>query len=377
MNNKIFHKLTSWIHEEYALSDRSMSVYRVLFCLVTIFWIGIPNYHWIAGHPAIIYTPPTYSIGSLIHTFPDFIFLEGITMLLTISFGLLLFGRYTKQVSILITILLIIGNSFMYSFGKIDHDILFVLLPGLMAYSGWGNYYSLDAYYDNRLPSKPWLVTLVAFILGFSMWTAGVPKYLHGWLDPSSQAVYGYFIRKYYSNSELALLATFMVNNFNDYLWEVFDWLAVIFELGFLVAFFKAKIFRVFVFFALCFHLINGLMINVYFIVNTVVYLLFLPPSYFEKITFWFDRQGRKFISNRNLVFTILILLFAHLLNLYFPVSQEVMLRNAIFAYLLSAISDHGPLINALMVSGSAFLIGLWIISKYTYSKIRLIWTFL
>jgi hypothetical protein len=47
--------------------------------------------------------------------------------------------------SIATGLLILTGNGFAYSMGKINHDLLLAAIPLVMAFSNWGSAWSLDA----------------------------------------------------------------------------------------------------------------------------------------------------------------------------------------------------------------------------------------
>src|SRR5690625_5725460 len=69
-----------------------------------------------------------------------------------------------------------------------------------MAFTNWGAAYSVDSCRQNSSDqtAESWPLTLLALLIGFMMFTAGVPKILGGWLDPSTQAVQGHLFNQYF-----------------------------------------------------------------------------------------------------------------------------------------------------------------------------------
>ncbi len=370
-SNLLANKINAWVKTAFYLNNKELSIFRILYCSLTIFIIGIPNYSWLGNHPAIIFNPPKYSIAALFHDFPSAFFFELLSLALVICFILLLFGLYTKTVSLLLSFLMLFGQSFMFSFGKIDHNILFVLLPMLLAFSGWGNYYSIDNIRKKHLPSGTWLITIVALTVGFAMFTAGVPKYLHGWLDVSTQATQGYFIKKYYSIAEPALIAPLLIKIKSAVFWESLDYLAVIFELFFLVAVFKPGVFRFFIFLALWFHFINGVMINVFFVSNYLVYLLFLPRSFYRSLQRFLDNGSWSNQFNYINLFIALILglVFYFCIVFNFPFGDLIMLPSILKA-LFMIFTEKVELFTSLLLALTGIGIGTYCCVSYLREKI-------
>jgi hypothetical protein len=117
-------------------------LYRIAFAGFSLFVGGVRSYRWIAGLPQTFFHPPLGCRGcspvsaGLVARSPRSRPERAVRLLLV--------GVQTRAVSIAISALLVLGNCFRYSLGKIDHDILFVLTPILFAGS-WGAAFSHDA----------------------------------------------------------------------------------------------------------------------------------------------------------------------------------------------------------------------------------------
>ena len=57
----------------------------------------------------------------------------------------LMIGWHTVASSFAVAIGLILNQTFSYADGKIDQNFIMVLIPLTLAYSGWGNSFSVDA----------------------------------------------------------------------------------------------------------------------------------------------------------------------------------------------------------------------------------------
>src|SRR5688572_9428185 len=109
------------IFKSFRASKESLGIYRIsysLFLLIT----GVPIFLWIRNFPSAFYHPPLISLGSLFTKFPPYWFLLFISVSICLFSILLLFGYKTGLVSLLLSLFILIGKSFAYSFGKIDHD---------------------------------------------------------------------------------------------------------------------------------------------------------------------------------------------------------------------------------------------------------------
>lgn len=268
------------LHEIAYVNPRSLSIFRIIFASFYLFVFGIPGYSWISQAPDIFFNPPALSVAALFSEFPSAAFFQVVDFLLPLLFILLLFGYKTRYVSLILSLLIIICNSFKYSFGKIDHVIIFELTLLLMAFSDWGKYYSIDSYnrIQNRLGKKRnYGTSLLALCIGFGFLTAAVPKYTWVDLDLSTQAVRGWLNTAYYVKKTDKYLVGWFMELKSNLFWEVMDILGFLFEVTFIAAcFMSRRIFRVWLCFAVFFHLIIYLMLNIGFVHQVLVYGAFV-----------------------------------------------------------------------------------------------------
>jgi len=266
------------IFSSFALSTEALGLYRIFYsCYLLIF--GIPVVLWLDNFPSAFYNPPLLSLSGLFSNFPGFPFLLFISFLTCLLPVLLLFGYKTRLVSILLAFCILFEKSFAYSLGKIDHDFLMWMVPLILAFSNWGMAFSLDARYsqkDSSRSAQSWPVTLLALVLCLGMFSAGFPKLMGGWLDFSTQAVRGHFLREFYFNERQELLAPLLLSLDSPLLWEVLDYAGVLLECLFLFALVKPNLFRGFVLLAILFHVLNYLLLNISFSDNYILYMLFI-----------------------------------------------------------------------------------------------------
>ncbi|MFP4293362.1 MAG: HTTM domain-containing protein [Cyclobacteriaceae bacterium] len=274
-------RLDELIYDEYKLPEGAVSLFRIVYAAFVIFVAGVPQYRWIAERPDFFYNPPTFSLANLFDGFPGYPFLFCLDLLLVSLFVFLLFGLYTRAVTLLIGIVMVVGFSFYYSFGKINHDaLLMIYVPFVMFFSNWNQYYSLDrrrkSFSENR-KERHWPVLLLALLLGFGMFSAGVPKMLDGWLSLSTQAVKGFVVNfNYYDTFPDRFLQPYLISFDNPVFWELMDYSAVFFEIFFLLAVIRRRLFMAFIVFAVIFHTMNILFFSISFVNNLALYLLFI-----------------------------------------------------------------------------------------------------
>jgi hypothetical protein len=259
----------------------ALGLYRIAYAALVLLVLGVPPFRWISQKPDIFFNPPIYSIANLFDGFPPTYFFVGLEATVVVSLTFLLFGFKTRWASWLLALGLFTGFGWSYAYGKINHDtLLMALVPLVMGFSNWGAHFSIDQR-QGAAPEREraWPVAVLALLLGFAMFTAGVPKLLSGWLDLTTQAVHGHTIRQHYDFYADQLLTPRLMSFDQPVFWEILDYSAVLFEIGFLLAVFRLPVFRLFVTLAVLFHLANCFMLNIDFSRNIAFYLLFIHWS--------------------------------------------------------------------------------------------------
>ena len=287
-----------WIHCEYQISPKSLALFRIAFVLGILFFKGSPNFIWLSQIPDYLYNPPEYSLGILFKGFPSYSLSFFLTLSIATAYIFLLFGCRTKVVGISLFFLMVLGNSLTFGFGKINHSgLLEMWTPLILAFSGWGNRYSIDEWAGRQTPNPAWPIALLALLIGFGMFTAGLPKYTSGWLNFSASNVQGYlYYHHYLQDCRHYLIESFL--NFNYPLfWESLDYLTVLIELLFLAAILKRKVFNWFIFLAILFHTGVLLLLNVSFGGNLIVYIIFLDWKHL--LRFFSQQKWLTFLRTR------------------------------------------------------------------------------
>jgi uncharacterized membrane protein YphA (DoxX/SURF4 family) len=243
----------------------------------------------LSSHPAEEFDPPPGPI-MLFGALPSHAMLEGLEIVTAILAGFLLLGLHTRTVSVLLALALMTGFGLTYSFGKIDHTIVLVLVPAMMVFSRWGGTLSLDAGSKPRDPERgdvaQWPMRLLAVMIALSFVTAGWAKFRSGWLDLDTHAVQGHFARGFFVQSRDGWLAPEVIDLHLGGLWEVADWLTVGLELGLVLTVVSWRWFRLALAVTTLFHLGILLVINIAFSWNLLGYAAFyrwasvLPPTF-------------------------------------------------------------------------------------------------
>ena len=259
-----------WIFEEYKPLVAGLPLYRVLFASY-ILLVVLPRYGWIGAFPDIFFHPPV-GIPLLFEGFPPTWFFHLLNFGLMVAGVSLLVGWWPRVASLAIAGLLIVGNSWAYSFGKINHDILPIVVALVMAFSGWGG----RIVQQRPISSEPaWPMALLALLIGLAMLTAAWPKLTSGWLDPHAPATLGHLMRNHYVTGRETWLSTMLVQFGWTPFWKLLDYGTLLIEGGMLLAIVSRHAFRVFCALACLFHFGVWMVMDIGFSTNVTAYAAF------------------------------------------------------------------------------------------------------
>lgn len=268
--------LARWLHREYLVTADGLAVARMVYATVLL-TTALPRWLWIADLSAPFYRPPL-GIASLFTAPPGHSVFVALNLIAVGSAVCLLAGYYTRVSSIVVACALLVGNSFGYAFGKIDHDIMLIVVPLAGAAAGWGSALSLDARSHKVSPVRAWPMALMAIALGSAMAYAGGMKAATGWLDVERQAVYSIIVwnailwgRENVINQSVVELAV------SPALWEVLDWTVVVFEVWFLMAVLRRHWLVSACAFACLFHVANTVLLEIPYVANYPAYAMVAP----------------------------------------------------------------------------------------------------
>ncbi|MEX0686979.1 MAG: hypothetical protein WD267_07120 [Balneolales bacterium] len=263
------------ISQNVYTSEKSLGLFRCIFGSLALV-LYPPSFSWISQTPPAFFDPPIISIANLFSGFPYQAFAV-IDLIVIISLILLTLGVKARFFGLLTVALIIFGQSFTYSFGKIDHSILFVSVIAIMSFSGWGTYYSLMPDSGKRLKSSSLHVSIVTVVLCLGMITAGSAK-AYNWLDfdLSTSGILSWYYLAYFDIDRNLLLASHFIK-LPMFLYEMMDYSAVIFELSaILAALYSRNSWLGWILLACLFHLSTALILNIPYGVHVYLYLLFI-----------------------------------------------------------------------------------------------------
>lgn len=343
-------QLDAFIFERYQLPTEALGIYRIVYAVSQLFIYFPVKLTWLSGLPSYLYDPPIYSLGGLFTQFPSMPFLLVLQYLIPVLLVMLLFGFKTRWTSLALGLCLLVAYSFVYSLGKIDHNIIALLIPLIMAFSGWGSKYSMDEKSTSE-KSEGWPIALLVLLLSFAMFTAGFSKLIGGWLNPQTHAAQSIFYFTYFVDERRDLLAPLLIHVTNSTFWEVFDYMGVFFELAFIPAMFFPRVFRALIAFTVGFHLMNLLIMNITFTFNLIIYVMFIDwKIVLPSVQSLFKKLASSFNFTTMSVFAIGYLL-------YYAFSQKALFSLA-FGWIPVPYSDE------LVLYALAFGLILWIVSK-------------
>lgn len=273
--------LERWAFTAYRASAHELAALRMLiaaYLIVRSFPLGLG----VSRLPAAFFDPPL----GLPALFTGFVG-EGTLLVVhaatAASLIALLLGARTALASYASTACLVLLQALVAAAGKVDHTILVVLCPAMMARSGWGAVWSRDAL---RLGSPlrhaarrrgRWQLAWLALATTLAMASAGLAKLYTGWLDPGIAASYGHAVANSWLSDRHTLAGALLLRPALAPAWELLDWATVLFELLAPLAVVRPRWMRAWCVAACGFHLGVGLTMDIWFAANVVVYAAFLP----------------------------------------------------------------------------------------------------
>lgn len=273
--------LDRWIHGLYAPDAGTLGLYRIFFALWMLFVIPLET-RFIEGFPESFFHP-ALSLVRWLPAFPPVAFFEALDAAAVVFGCALLLGYRTRAASLLFFACLVVGKSFVFAFGKSIHSIL-DFVPLVMAFSAWGDRYSLDAVLGRvrrgpRATGAP--LAMMALLLGFGMFTAGFEKLLFGWLGFGVQASYAHALL--YESLGLGWIGPGSIRDLElRWLFEIADWFVVLLEVGFLFAILNGTTLRMVCTLAAVFHFNNVLFLQIPSESFAALYPLFFPWTRLE-----------------------------------------------------------------------------------------------
>lgn len=271
-------RLLAWLQKS-PVDVIDLAWFRIIFASAAlILW---PTYSWVAAYPDTFFDPPPGPFFLL----PGFVplgVLVALDVLIRVAFALILVGAFTRLGSVSATVLMMLGEGISFSMGKIDHSIMFVLVPLFFGLAGWGETRSFDARLRSsadkpialRFASAPRLFAAAAAV---AFLTSAAVKIRGGWLDLSTQASYGYQIQQTHGGGKDDWLAPILPDLHVPFIWETLDLATVALEGALILCFLWWRAWRIGLALMCFFHLGVYLSFNIAFWMNIVTYAAFVP----------------------------------------------------------------------------------------------------
>jgi len=338
---RLYREIWGRVISATSLNEETHNAYRKLFVFFSLL-IFVPNLMWIHQIPDLLFNPPKLSFVALFSGFPNHFFLLLFHIIVVFSLILIGLNKYKREVGILCFISLIVLSGFKYSFGKIDHIILYPFAVLCLSLTNWRPINSTQTK-RSLLPIPG--ETLLAIFIGFGMFTAGILK-AYNWVDFDTEysGFLGWFYPGYYNMGRTHLFAD-VIFYLPEILIESLDYFAVLFELSpFLFLLTGKKTFwKIWVVLACFFHLSNTALLNIPFTYHLLVFLLFVLPISLVKLI--------NNISNRVFTYSIFFIGF---IQIGLLIAYEQPMIDLLFADSQSRI--YIDFILWLLV----YLVGLW-----------------
>lgn len=301
--------------DDFKQVNKGLPIYRIVFVLYIIITV-LPRYLWIDNYPDTFFLPRV-GVTLFFTEFPDQVFFYLLNFGLITSLISLFVGYKTIYASLGVAFLLFTGNAWEYSFGKVNHDILILLIPLLLASSNWGSTLSTKT---NLSKTRVWPIATFALLTALAMLSAAIPKILSGWLDPSSSPLTGHLVRNYFVVGRETMLGTYLLNDHNFFVLKFLEYSTVFIESAFILTLFSLRYFRLTCALACLFHFGVQLTMGIAFTTNIIAYAMFVNWHYlnqytavttlFKKLDHLFVKAGAVHILGiSTLIFTCYVLL--------------------------------------------------------------------
>lgn len=260
--------LDQW--EEYAAD---LPVHRVLYAITLL--MVLPRALWVKNTPdGLLFPPP--GLPTFLPAPPVAWAVDLVNAALVALALVLASGRLRRIVPLGIAALLLLLGSWSYAFGKINHELLVIALPLILAFSGWSN---RDDGGDGTARGGAWPLALLALMVALAMSTAAHAKATGGWLYPETSASRFHVLQNHVVTGRSGPLTETLLGWDAPLFWEISDLATIGMEYAFLPALLSPLLFRLACLAALAFHVGTWLSMDIAFTNNVIVYGAFVRWS--------------------------------------------------------------------------------------------------
>jgi hypothetical protein len=278
------------------LRASSNSLVRVIYASYFIVFQPYRINPALSNLPDSLWIPPVGPF-SLLRGYPSATAVSVLMIGILGALVLLLLGYQTRNISVLVSVLLIVSAGIRFSTGKIDHDILLLILPFIYRNS-WGSTFAVKPQPFREATSLPYLIS-------FFFFSSAVIKMTSGYLNLGSQSIYEWLKFYEFNYGFLGIFGPAMANTSPLNL-EILDYASVFVEVIIAILFFLRKTRIVAIFLALIFHLTIFLIFGIDFSKLFLVYiaLLIIPISTKRR-----QVTGNLFLTMLLWIFVLLMML--------------------------------------------------------------------
>jgi uncharacterized membrane protein YphA (DoxX/SURF4 family) len=336
-----------WLFTEYSARADDLAVYRVLYASYVLVGV-LPAGLWIRELPQAAFSPPMSPMAFFRH-YPPYGFMVTVNVVALLLASALLLGWRTKVASFGLALGMLVLRAVSYADGKIDNDILVVLIPLLFGFSGWGTRFSLDARRQRSGDAatderRAWLGAIFALLIGLAFWTAGSAKLRGGWLSLHTHATLSHLLPNFYVTGRHTLVAGWALVALPWWAWKAMDLTTVAWESTFVLAVPRRTAFRIYCAIGALFHFGVWQLFGITVAINAIGYAAFVPWARLFRLP---PAEPSQRTLTILLVPTLAIILLSWIKMFVFEVSQREAVESCV---------EVGVILVALLI-GVAYLL--------------------
>lgn len=291
----------------------NLFLFRIFIGFTYLF--SVQNIDWISMVPENLYRPDVLNFTNLFQNWPPSFIFKIIYYTCIISCLFIIIGIKTRLNFIILSLLLLFQNGFLYSFGKIDHGILYSILPLYMAFTNSGNRLAL-------IPDRIWNIqkistSIFSIVICFGFFTAGYEKFF-SWVDfdLNTSGFLAWYYNGFYILNRNELLSNY-VPLIKPPVTELIDYLAVFFELsGIFFLIYSRKSWFIYLVVASVFHFMNTLLLNIPFKIHILVFSIWLLTPQLKKYP-WIGIILPITALSNNLIITVILWFLLVMIGIY------------------------------------------------------------
>lgn len=269
----------------------SLALFRLLWGGFVVLFHA-PYSTWVGHAPQGFFSPPWLSMASWFEGFPARWVFVAVDVAMVLAVVAVTLGVFARAAALAYVALATFSAGFQNAFGKIDHESLFLGVTACLAFTNWSTRLAWRADRSVAIRTEARALAAAAFVLAWGMFTAGFDKAL-AWidLDLGTSGFLSWYNTGYFVLGRTYLAAPWVMS-LPPWVFEVFDYAAVAFELSGLVMLWAGRrSWHGWLLTACCFHLGNTFLLNIPFPAHMPLYLCFVRWP--ERLRRWIVQAGR------------------------------------------------------------------------------------